>query len=85
MESDRRDAPEAELVDASDHLLRAIEDLRGIETQKRQEPVSTPEFHELEHEATVRARSIFNLAVEQEDLGKESDGGPSIDEMAADG
>ena len=51
--------------DDSDELLRALEDLKGMERQKRAEHISTPPFHELAEKVEDQARHVFEVAAEE--------------------
>ena len=60
-----------ELNDDSLDLLQALDRLKATEAQKRQEPVSTPRFHELADDIVQQSRAIFSKAYRQEQLGDE--------------
>ena len=51
-----------ELRDRSNELLSAVDRVRALEAQKREEPISTPRFHELADEITQEARRVFRVA-----------------------
>lgn len=58
-----------ELVDQSDALLRAVEDVRSLERRKRSQDISTPAFHELADRIEERSRDVFRIAHREEILG----------------
>ena len=71
--------------DDSDELLRTIDEIRELESQKREVPMSTPEFHEKADLIERKARVVFGLAKAQREVG-EALSGPqedSIDDVAA--
>ena len=65
----------------SDKMLEAIDDLHGLESQKRDEVISTPPFHRLAEEITRKSREIFHMAYRQESVG---DATPTSDESIRD-
>ena len=67
--SDRDD----ELARDSERLLGQVEDLHRLESQKRQEPISSPRFHELADAVVAKAREIMYRANRAESTGN----GPS--------
>lgn len=69
------------LIDRSDEILRALEELRRMEAARRQRPISTPEFHQLAEAITAKSRDIFRIARDQEAIGDELPmGNVSLDE-----
>ena len=46
----------------SDALLRAVDELRRLETAKRDVPMSTPNFHDKASQIEDLARGVFGLA-----------------------
>jgi hypothetical protein len=46
----------------SDALLRAIDEVRALEDEKRRVQMSSPEFHQRANEIERLARSVFGLA-----------------------
>ena len=58
--------PDDEVRDAvrsdSDALLRAVDELRRLESAKRDVPMSTPAFHDKAAEIEGLARGVFGLA-----------------------
>jgi hypothetical protein len=64
--------PKRVLTNRSNQLLDALRHLRDSEKRKRDEPISTPEFHKLADDVERTSRRIFSLAREQEQLGDES-------------
>lgn len=70
------------LASRSNKLLDALRRLRDTEKRKRQEPISSPPFHELADQLTRDSREVFNLAREQDRLGdKAKRGSESIDDI----
>jgi hypothetical protein len=70
------------LATHSNKLLDALRRLRDTEQQKRQEPISSPKFHELANEVDRTSRDVFRLARDERDLGEEtSRGHESIDDV----
>jgi hypothetical protein len=51
-----------ELAKDSERLLGQVEDLHRLESQKRQEPISSPRFHELADAVVAKAREIMYRA-----------------------
>ncbi len=71
-----------ELTGRSNELLDALHHLKAAESQKRQEPISTPAFHELQDEVDVTSREIFRMAREQGRLADEiPTGSDTIDDV----
>jgi len=66
------DDPKRALTNRSNQLLDALRHLRDTEKRKRDEPISTPEFHKLADDVDRTSRRIFSLAREQEQLGDET-------------
>jgi hypothetical protein len=58
-----------ELAQRSDKMLDAIDDLRRLEAQKREETISTPPFHRLAEAVTEKSREVFRMAYRQESVG----------------
>jgi len=58
-----------EVADTSDRLMERLTTLKAIEAEKRQDPMSTPHFHELAEEVTQISRDIFSLALNEERTG----------------
>jgi hypothetical protein len=77
--------PKRELADESALLLGAIDQLHDMEAEKRTRPISTPGFHRLAEEITVKSRDVFRVATEEERKGDESPrGDETIDDVARD-
>jgi hypothetical protein len=74
------------LEEDSDALLAAVDDLRRLELEKREEPISSDGFHTRAIEIEHRSRLIFGLAHEQEQVGQTFGGtqDESIDDVARD-
>lgn len=64
MTDDKRD-----LSDLSTRLLREAEEMQRLEREKRGLPISSPEFHRVADEVEVRARNVFSIASEEEQVG----------------
>ena len=54
--------PDDELATDAERLLGQVEDLHRLESQKRQEPISSPRFHELADAVVAKAREIMYRA-----------------------
>lgn len=59
------------LAKRSNELLESMRHLRDTEHQKRELPISTPEFHVVADEADKTSRRVFSLARDQTKLGEE--------------
>jgi hypothetical protein len=71
-----------ELRDRSAQILGAIDDLHQMETEKRRQPISTPQFHHLAEDITRKSRDVFRIAIDQEEIGdKAQRGEQSIEEI----
>jgi hypothetical protein len=85
-----RDAAHA-LGEDSARLLKAVDELRALEEQKRREKVSGREFRALAEQVEAKAREVFAIAGQETDDAHEasrlSDGSatpaPSIEEVSA--
>jgi hypothetical protein len=53
----------------SDHLLRALDQLKQLESEKRAEDSSTPRFQELADRVEQQARMVMEIAGQQEHDG----------------
>jgi hypothetical protein len=60
------------LTNRSNHLLEALRQLRTTEKRKRDEPISTPKFHQLADDVEEISRRIFSIARQEEQLGDEA-------------
>jgi hypothetical protein len=56
----------------SDALIGAVRELRGLEAEKRQQEISSPEFHATAHAISELARDVFRRAAEEEKHGAET-------------
>ncbi len=75
---------DAEIQSTSDRLLAEVRRLHAAEERKRQEPVSSPEFHRLAAEVEEQARAVWHTADEQRRLAREAGHrDESIDDIAA--
>lgn len=72
------------LTGKSDEMLEALRELKATEARKRREPISTPMFHMLADDVYAQSRRIFRIAIQEDELGDESERGvESIDDIAA--
>jgi hypothetical protein len=72
------------LVRTSDELLHEVDVLKDLERQKRQQPISSPGFHDLAEEITEKSREVMHTSLEQEAEGDQAErGDDSIDDVAA--
>jgi hypothetical protein len=80
-DSRRRD----HIAEDSDDLVSAIESMHRLEAEKRQEPMSSPRFHERANQIERLARRVFALARSQREVGELLSGQQerSIDDEAA--
>jgi transposase len=87
----KRDRAKRELRGDSERLLKAIDELRDLEEQKRREPMSSAPFRELAEQVEAKAREVYRLADEEADDAHEAagdeiaepiDGDPSRDRPA---
>ncbi len=63
---------DADIQATSDRLLAEVRRLRAAEERKRQEPVSSPEFHRLAAEVEEQARAVWQTADEQRRVAREA-------------
>jgi len=63
--------PDDELATDAERLLGQVEDLHRLESQKRQEPISSPRFHELADAVVAKAREIMYRAHRTDRTGKD--------------
>jgi hypothetical protein len=83
--NERAAARKGVLTERSNKILGAIDELRRLEEQKRQEPISTPDFHELAKEIEEKSRQVFRIAADQRKLGEAiPTGDDSIDDVEDD-
>jgi hypothetical protein len=69
MEPQTRPPGPRDLADRSNRLLDAVDELRGLERQKRRETISTPAFHRLADDVKAKSQEIFRMADAQELVG----------------
>jgi len=62
----------------SDRLLKAVDELRALEREKRLQDVSSAPFHDLAQRVEDKAREVFRLAEQEEEDGSEADQGGTI-------
>jgi hypothetical protein len=60
----------AEIQDDSDKLLRAVDEIRRLESEKRHLVMSTPEFHQTANRIERKAREVFGVAKAQREVGE---------------
>ena len=82
---DHDEAVRAEVEDTSNNLLAAVDEIRRLETDKRQVRMSSPEFHAAANAIERKARAVFGLARAQREVGEEltTQQEESIDDQAA--
>src|SRR3954470_4906337 len=61
-----------EIRATSDHMLRMLDELRDVETRKREAPIGTPEFVGLAEEAENLSRLVFRWSGLQMQLASQS-------------
>jgi hypothetical protein len=60
----------------SDALLDEIDELKAMESTKRQHEISSPEFHDLADRVTDKSRHIFAIAADERVTGNRIDNNP---------
>ena len=71
-----------ELARSSNEMLEMVSELKELERRKREEPISSPAFHELAEQVTDKTRDIMRSVIKQEDLGNQTPrGDSSIDDV----
>ncbi len=67
-----KDSPAArrEIARASNRLLQAVDELKALETDRREETISTPPFHRLADDVKAKSREIFRMADDQQVLAE---------------
>ena len=68
-EESRDEELKAEIQDDSDELLRAVDEIRRLESEKRHLRMSTPEFHRTAARIERKAREVFGVAKAQREVG----------------
>lgn len=72
-----------ELASRSDELLETIQRLKDTEQRKREEPISSDEFHRLANEVDALSHEVFAIARDQRNLGERMEhSDESIDDVA---
>ena len=72
----------SELARRSDELLAALKRLKETEQRKRQEPISSENFHRLANEVDAISHEVFAIARDQRDIGEQTTpGDETIDEI----
>lgn len=54
--------------DDSDRLLRAVQELRALEREKRLHETESAPFHDLERRVEEQARTVFRLAQQEHEV-----------------
>ena len=62
-----------ELARSSNEMLDMVNELKALERRKREEPISSPAFHELAEQVTNKTRDIMRSVIRQEDLGNRTE------------
>ena len=62
-----------ELARSSNEMLDMVNELKALERRKREEPISSPAFHELAEQVTNKTRDIMRSVIRQEDLGNQTE------------
>jgi hypothetical protein len=57
--------------DESDRLLRAVDELRALDREKRLHESSSPPFYALARQLEEKAREVFRLGEQQGDGGED--------------
>jgi len=75
----------SELARRSDDLLGALKRLKETEQRKRQEPISSENFHRLANEVDAISHEVFAIARDQRDIGEHTTtGDETIDDIEED-
>jgi hypothetical protein len=84
-DSDDQVARRERLWRDSDRLLAAAEEVRELESRKRDEVVSTPSFHKLADDIVTKSREVFHLATREADDDDDTDTSDvTLNEVAGD-
>ena len=71
-----------ELARSSNEMLEMVSELKDLERRKREQPISSPAFHELAEQVTDKTGDIMRSVIKQEDLGNQTErGSVSIDDV----
>jgi len=62
-----------QLSAASERLLDAVDDLRATEAKKRDQKISSDEFHRLAEEVTEKSRRLMASASDEEEIGNDTE------------
>ena len=74
---------QTELASRSDEVLETIQRLKETEQRKREEPISSDEFHRLANEVDALSHEVFAIARDQRDLGDRTHrSGETIEDVA---
>ena len=72
-----------QLSAASERLLDAVDDLRATEAKKRDQKISSDEFHRLAEEVTEKSRRLMATASDEEEIGNDTEPGDDSIETAS--
>ena len=74
------------LVEESDRLMSAVDEIKRLESEKRRLAMSTPEFHQAASRIERMARQVFGIAKAQREVGEalQSQHDESIEDEARD-
>ena len=76
------DKEKTQLATKSDDLLDALDRLKDTEQRKRQEPISSDDFHRLANEVDAISHEVFAIARDQRDTGERTQpGDETIDDV----
>jgi len=64
-------ATDSDVDDVSRRLLTHVDEVKRLESEKREHARSSDEFHALADEVEQKAREVFQLADTERDLGDE--------------
>ena len=76
MSFDHDGDPRQRVRDDSDSLLEALDKMKSMEQEKRQEDISSPPFHRLAEDVEGQARKVFDIAANET---RDGDRAPSGD------
>jgi len=64
-------ATDSDVDEVSRRLLTRVDEVKRLESEKREHARSSDEFHELAGEVEQKARDVFRIAETESDLGAE--------------
>jgi small-conductance mechanosensitive channel len=65
------ESKERDLREHSDRLLSKVREIQAMERTKREEEISSPEFHALADSIVDTSREVFRLAAEQQETSEQ--------------